>query len=184
MELRTPFLIPTTRTNAYRLINAEGDNLPGLVVDRYDDVLVMQIATLGMEKLKPQIVEMLRETPQSPRDFRKIQSCPAARRGSCRPKTGCLPGPPKPVDNRRQDPGKRPQVPGRPQRFPENRFVPGPARDARAGARACPGRKVLNCFAYTGGFTVAALAGGAIQADSVEASEKALMLARRKPGAQ
>jgi 23S rRNA (cytosine1962-C5)-methyltransferase len=46
-------------TNAFRLINAEGDGLPGLVVDRYAEVLVAQIHTLGMERLRPQLVEAL-----------------------------------------------------------------------------------------------------------------------------
>lgn len=46
-------------TNAFRLINAEGDGLPGLVVDRYAEVLVAQIHTLGMERLRPQLIEAL-----------------------------------------------------------------------------------------------------------------------------
>ncbi|GCE13100.1 class I SAM-dependent rRNA methyltransferase [Tengunoibacter tsumagoiensis] len=46
-------------TNAYRLINSEGDGLPGLVVDRYADVLVAQIHTAGMERLRPLLIEAL-----------------------------------------------------------------------------------------------------------------------------
>ena len=46
-------------TNAFRLINAEGDGLPGLVVDRYAEVLVAQIHTLGMERLRPRLIEAL-----------------------------------------------------------------------------------------------------------------------------
>ena len=50
-------------TNAYRLIHAEGDGLPGLVVDRYADTLVMQIHTAGMERLRPLLIEsLLQET--------------------------------------------------------------------------------------------------------------------------
>src|SRR5216110_251174 len=50
-------------TNAYRLIHAEGDGLPGLVVDRYADILVMQVHTAGMERLRPLLVEsLLQET--------------------------------------------------------------------------------------------------------------------------
>ncbi len=48
------------KTNCYRLINAEGDGLPGLIVDIYDDLAVMQINTYGMERLKPMIVEKLK----------------------------------------------------------------------------------------------------------------------------
>ena len=50
-----------SETNAYRLINGEGDNLPGLIVDRYDKVLVIQINTLGIEKLKPLILNILQD---------------------------------------------------------------------------------------------------------------------------
>ena len=46
---------------AYRLINAEADGLPGLVIDRFNDVLSVQITTLGMDKLKPLIQEALQE---------------------------------------------------------------------------------------------------------------------------
>jgi 23S rRNA (cytosine1962-C5)-methyltransferase len=58
LALRARFFDPAV-TNARRLINAEGDGLPGLIADLYDDVLVLQVATLGMEKLKPLIVELL-----------------------------------------------------------------------------------------------------------------------------
>ncbi|HYA48914.1 MAG TPA: hypothetical protein VEG35_04360, partial [Burkholderiales bacterium] len=46
-------------TNAFRLVNAEGDHLPGLIADLYGDVLVLQVATLGMERLKPLVLEVL-----------------------------------------------------------------------------------------------------------------------------
>ena len=45
----------------YRLINSEGDYLPGLVIDRYGDIFIIQISTAGMEILKPQIILALRE---------------------------------------------------------------------------------------------------------------------------
>src|SRR5262249_24817074 len=46
-------------TNAWRLINGEGDFLPGLVVDKYNDTLVIQITTLGMDKLRSFILDQL-----------------------------------------------------------------------------------------------------------------------------
>ena len=58
LALRKAFFDPAS-TSAVRLVNAEGDGLPGLVADLYDDVLVLQIATLGMEKLKPLVLEAL-----------------------------------------------------------------------------------------------------------------------------
>jgi len=61
LELRRRFFDPAV-TNACRLINAEGDFIPGLIADLYDDVLVLQIATLGMDRLKPFLVELLVES--------------------------------------------------------------------------------------------------------------------------
>lgn len=46
-------------TDAYRIVNAEADGIAGLVMDRYADMLVLQVSTLGMRKLKPFILEML-----------------------------------------------------------------------------------------------------------------------------
>ena len=57
MELRDVFQPDVT--SAFRLINAEGDGLPGLVVDRYAEVLVAQIHTLGMERLRSQVIDAL-----------------------------------------------------------------------------------------------------------------------------
>ena len=51
-------------TNAYRLIHAEGDSLPGLIVDRYADYLVAQFLTAGMEKWKNDIVSILQKETQ------------------------------------------------------------------------------------------------------------------------
>src|SRR5713226_8629742 len=49
------------QTNVYRLVNSEGDGLPGLVVDRYADILVAQIHTAGMERLRPLLLDALME---------------------------------------------------------------------------------------------------------------------------
>ena len=61
VELRRVF--QPEQTNAYRLIHSGGDGLPGLVVDRFADILVMQIHTAGMERLRPLLIEaLLQET--------------------------------------------------------------------------------------------------------------------------
>jgi 23S rRNA (cytosine1962-C5)-methyltransferase len=65
-------------SNAQRLVNGEGDGLPGLVVDRYGDVLVIQIATLGMEKLKPVILGHLIKA-LSPRSIQEKSDLPTRR---------------------------------------------------------------------------------------------------------
>lgn len=54
-------------TNSYRLVHAEADQLPGLIIDRYGDVLVLQTLDQGMDRVKPQLVEVLQEllTPRA-----------------------------------------------------------------------------------------------------------------------
>lgn len=59
--LRLREVIIPSNTNAYRLINAEGDLLPGLIIDRYDTCLVMQISSIGVSRIKNLIVELLIE---------------------------------------------------------------------------------------------------------------------------
>jgi 23S rRNA (cytosine1962-C5)-methyltransferase len=57
LELRDIF--DPDQTNTYRLLNSEGDGLPGVIVDRYADILVAQIHTAGMERLRPLLIEAL-----------------------------------------------------------------------------------------------------------------------------
>src|SRR6266481_9236697 len=59
VELRQVF--NPDRTNTYRLVNSEGDGLPGLIVDRFAEVLVAQMHTAGMERLRPFLIEALME---------------------------------------------------------------------------------------------------------------------------
>lgn len=53
--------LPSAHTNGYRLIHAEGDGLPGLVVDRFGEVLVVQCATVGLQQRRQQICELLQD---------------------------------------------------------------------------------------------------------------------------
>ncbi len=173
LALRAAFFDPAV-TNARRLVNAEGDGLPGLIADLYDDVLVLQIATLGMEKLKPFVVERLTRTLK-PRAVLEKSDLPARREEGLAEAAGVLAGePPDRV------------------RILENgvSFWVGLAegqktgfyldqRESRRLVRECAaGRRVLNAFAYTGSFSVCALLGGAVRADSVDTSAAALALAQ------
>jgi len=162
-------------TNAFRLVNAEGDGLPGLIVDRYDDVLVVQVATLGMERLKPFVLETLNEVVPSRAVYEK-SNLPARHEEGLPDFEGLLAG------------ELPPEV-----RVVENGFPfcvdiirsqkTGLFLDQREMRRLvlslAAGRRILNCFAYTGGFTVYGLRGGAARVVSVDASEPALDTARR-----
>src|SRR5271168_2968966 len=63
MELRR-LALNQDKTNVYRLINAEGDRLPGLIVDRLSDVMVVQSHTAGADRLLPDLIELLVEEAQ------------------------------------------------------------------------------------------------------------------------
>jgi 23S rRNA (cytosine1962-C5)-methyltransferase len=155
-------------TNAMRLINAEGDGLPGLIVDSYADVLVMQVSNPGIERLKPQIVAYLLEQFKPRALFEKSTSF-------LRKKEGLQ-------DVREQLYGEaltEVEVLEKGLRYSVD-LIEGQKtglfldqREMRSLVRELSKEKrVLNCFAYTGGFSVAALAGGAFHVDSVESSPR------------
>jgi 23S rRNA (cytosine1962-C5)-methyltransferase len=177
-RLRT--LVPTAGdfelhpSNAYRLIYAESDGLPGLIVDRYGDVLVLQSLTTGSEFWKETLADLLLEETglqaiyeRSDADVRELEGLPE--------KVGPLRGNP-PEEVVITEHGLRFSVSlsaGHKTGFYLDQ------RDNRLRVRALSkGRDVLDCFCYTGGFTVNALAGGAESVVAVEASAEALSLGR------
>jgi 23S rRNA (cytosine1962-C5)-methyltransferase len=172
LALRAKFFDPAL-TNAMRLVNAEGDGLPGLIVDRYDDVLVVQIATLGMERLKTLVVELL-TAALHPRAVLERSDLPSRQEEGLEDRTGVLAGAAvekvRIVENgisywvdlvHGQKTGF----------FLDQRESRKLVRDVAAG------RRVLNTFAYSGSFSVCAVLGGAVRADSVDTSETAMALA-------
>jgi 23S rRNA (cytosine1962-C5)-methyltransferase len=173
LALRAGFFDPAV-TNARRLVNAEGDGLPGLIADLYDDVLVLQIATLGMDRLKPLVVELLAGALR-PRSILEKSDLPARRDEGLEDFEGLLAG--EPVDRVRILEAGIPYwvslAGGQKTGFYLDQ------RESRALVRGCAaGRRVLNTFAYSGSFSVSALLGGAVRADSVDASAAAMALAQ------
>jgi 23S rRNA (cytosine1962-C5)-methyltransferase len=161
--------------DAQRLVNAEGDGLPGLIVDRYADVLVIQVATLGMEKLKSMIVDNLVKA-LSPRSIYEKSDQPSRREEGLTECEGNLYGEEvKAVEIREYGLRFLVEVRG----SQKTGFYLDLREMRRLVRSVADGRRVLNCFCYTGGFTVAALAGGAAAVDSVDSSEPAISLARR-----
>lgn len=162
------------KTTAYRLINGEGDNLPGLIVDVYGDVLVIQISTLGMEKLKSHVLKLLQEELK-PLAILEKSLLPSRKEEGLAPFQeilfGKMPDPLIVLEN-----GLKFEV------DPINGQKTGfflDQRQMRDYVRSISkGKRVLNVFAYTGGFTVYALAGGASNADSVDISQDAMDMAK------
>ncbi len=162
----------TDDTNAYRLVNGEGDLIPGLIVDRYADWLVVQFHTQGIERWKNEITTALLEA------FGPIgiqERSDSARRGRGEGGSGALHGDvPGQVEIREH--GLRYLVDlkeGQKTGF----FLD--QRDKRLALRRyARGERVLNAYSYSGGFSVAALAAGADHVVSVDSSASALALAR------
>jgi len=173
LALRAKFFNPAV-TNARRIINAEGDALPGLIADLYDDVLVIQVATLGMEKLKPLVIDLLVGALR-PRTIFERSDLPARREEGLEETEALLAG--EPVEKVRiLESGISYWV-----RLVESQKTGFylDQRESRRLVRECAaGRRVLNAFAYTGSFSVCALLGGAVKADSVDSSAAAMALAQ------
>ena len=173
VSLRRRFFDPAV-TSAYRLVNAEGDHLPGLIVDIYGDVLVLQVATLGMDKLKPLVLDLL-VTALKPRSVYEKSDLPARREEGLQDFEGTLHG--KPVDRVRILEEGLPFLVDIVHSQKTGFYLD--QREMRKLAKdSARGRRVLNAFAFTGAFSVYALKGGAVRADSVDSSEPAIALAQ------
>lgn len=166
-------LLADGSTNACRLVHAESDGLPGLVVDRYGDWLVLQALTLGVEHVKPLLVELLAELCQ-PAGIVERSDVDVRGKEGLRPAVGMLFG----------------TAPAGPVEIVENgcRFVVDLLGGQKTGfyldqrdnrqriAGYCAGARVLNAFSYSSGFAVYALAAGAQHVINLDASLEALAL--------
>jgi 23S rRNA (cytosine1962-C5)-methyltransferase len=167
-------------TSAYRLVNAESDFLPGLVVDRYNEYLVAQFLTLGIERWKGEIVSLLGELLPS-RGICERSDVDVREKEGLLPATGLLAGQERPALVHIVENGyrfivdiKQGQKTGFYLDQRENR-----QKLARSDEPYCRGKTVLNCFAYTGAFAVYAAGAGAKKVVNVESSAGVLKLAQR-----
>jgi len=170
------------KSNAYRLVNAENDGLPGLVVDRYGDWLVVQALTLGIDRRKDEIIGLLNDLLHPAGIFERSDSDVRHKEG-LQSSVGVLSGQPPPDLIEINENGRRFLVDvqhGHKTGFyldqRENRDL------LRKWLRDDPERRtrtVLNCFSYSGGFAVYALNGQAARVINVDSSADALALAKR-----
>jgi 23S rRNA (cytosine1962-C5)-methyltransferase len=160
-------------SDALRLVFGEADALPGLVVDRYGAQLVVQVQAPGVERWKDTIVDALVAATGCDAVYERSDDAAREREGLA-PREGPLRGP-APEAVTVVEHGVRYRVDvvaGHKTGFYIDQ------RDNRALVRALAhGRRVLNCFCYTGGFTLAARHGGALEAVSIDSSAEALALA-------
>lgn len=162
-------------TNAFRLINGEGDGIPGLILDVYDQVVVLQSSTKGIDRLKPWIIEWI-NTHLKPEIIYEKSLLPSRREEGLQDVQGYLKGEERSIVS-----------------FKENGLLFNLCleksqktgffldhREMRLWIRhLAKGKRVLNAFSYTGGFSVNALAGGAKSVDSVDISSEAIEAAKK-----
>ncbi|HQJ07881.1 MAG TPA: class I SAM-dependent methyltransferase [Deltaproteobacteria bacterium] len=162
--------------DAFRLVNSESAGLPGLIVDRYDRFLVCQFLTAGAERWKDAVVSWLERLTACTGIYERSDADVRAKEG-LPPSVGRLSGEEPPEVIEIHEHGCRYLVDVR--HGHKTGFYLD-QRDNRAClARYASGRDVLNCFSYTGGFSIAALKGGASHAVNVDSSGSALGLAAR-----
>lgn len=163
-------------SNCFRLINSEGDNLSGLIVDRYGPILVMQIATAGFARMREQIVEYLASElgDQISCIFEKSSGASREIEGLAT-SIGTLWGSASDhvIVNENGIKFKVDYQHGQ----KTGLFLDMRKMRALVGEMSSK-RKVLNCFCYTGGFSLYAARGGASRVHSIDVSENAIMQAK------
>lgn len=167
-------------TNALRLIHAESDRLPGLIADRYDDTLVVQFLSAGANHWAQTLLDILiaetglrRVYERSDADVRQLEGLSS--------QTGWLRG----CDESRRPPHLTLEVVEHALRYKvdiaaghKTGFYLDQRENRRQLRQLAEGREMLDCFCYTGGFTLNALAGGARSVLAIDSAAEALALAR------
>jgi len=154
-----------------RLIHAESDGLPGVIADQYGDTLVVQLTSAGAEKWRGAIADGLQKATGCARIYERSDSEVRGLEG-LEPATGWLHGEAPAEEIVIEEHGVRMAVDivaGH-----KTGFYLDQRENRRLLAELSPGKRVLNCFCYTGGFSLQALAGGAASVLSIDSSQPAL----------
>lgn len=170
------FILKGISSSAYRIVNAESDNLPGLIIDRYNDIFVCQFLSAGAEKWKPVIVEAIKKI-FSPESIYERSDVAIRKKEGLIPIKGLLYG-------------KEPDdlitiLEDKVRLFVDvkNGHKTGYYLDQRESrisiGKYCQNADVLNCFSYSGGFGIHALNGEAKSIVNVDSSAPALELAEK-----
>ncbi len=161
-------------TNVFRLVHAEGDFMPGLVCDWYNGVLVMQAHSVGMHRLFPMFSELFVDLLGKHGIKSVFDKSSATVPGGC--EDGYVWGA-EPAEWEISEHGNRLLI-----NFFEGQktgFFVDQRENRHLVETLSAGRRVLNCFGYTGGFSLGALRGGASYVETVDISKKAIELCNR-----
>ncbi|UCF92815.1 MAG: class I SAM-dependent methyltransferase [Desulfobacterales bacterium] len=167
---------PGEPRTACRLVNAESDALPGLIVDRYGDYLVCQFLAAGVERWRADLVAQLAQLVPCAGIYERSDAGVRTKEGLPH-RTGVLYGQPPPDLLEIQEGRSRFLVDVR--HGHKTGFYLDQRENRMLVADWAEGAEVLNAFAYTGGFGLWALMGGAAQVVNVDSSVAALELLRR-----
>lgn len=168
--------LPSPETNCYRVAHAEGDGVPGLIIDQYDGVFIVQAHSVGMHNDRMHIAAALQQVyPTLKAIYYKSQSTLPGKLRDEDTKTylaGMAPVPHVVLENKHRflidwEEGQK------------TGFFLDQRENRRLLGDFSKGKSVLNTFCYTGGFSVYALHAGASLVHSVDASEKAISLTRK-----
>jgi 23S rRNA (cytosine1962-C5)-methyltransferase len=168
--IRARLGLPSAETNVYRLINSEGDDLPGLVVDIYGDAAVAQMTTLGIAARRNEIFDALEAElgvktifELAPAAYAELEGFVATSRVARGESRGLLPVIEAGIKLEVEPLGGQ----------KTGMFIDQRETRARVGALA-RGARVLDCYAYAGGFSLAAARGGAASVTAIDSSARAV----------
>ncbi|MBN2124925.1 MAG: class I SAM-dependent methyltransferase [Deltaproteobacteria bacterium] len=174
IQSRPPSILSSPHT-ACRLVNAESDRLPGLIVDRYGDILVCQFLSVGAERWKDEIVSHLRDLLPVQGIYERSDLDVRMKEG-LQPRSGLLSGrmPPETIS-----------IEEGPCRFlvdvhrgHKTGFYLDQRRNRALVSEVASGMEILNGFAYTGAFGIRALKAGASGVVNVDSSSDAVRMCR------
>lgn len=169
---RTLGLINNPETTMFRLINGEGDGMPGLIIDVYDGHAVLQFHSYGMFLLKDTFVQILRELIPDVKSIYNKSGLTLTEGDDSKSEDELLYGELTPIIGKENGISFNIDIPG----GQKTGFFLDQRDSRRMVGELSKGHRVLNMFCYSGGFSTYALRGGAEHVDSVDISRKAIEL--------
>jgi 23S rRNA (cytosine1962-C5)-methyltransferase len=173
LDQRLETCVASEHTNAYRLVHGEGDGLPGLVIDLYHDVAIVQAHSFGMQNDRKLIAEALQKVFEA-RSLKlsAVYNKSISEKSESEYLVGMAAVPHIVAEH-----GNKFYVDW--EEGQKTGFFLDQRENRKLLGEMAKGKTVLNTFCYTGGFSVYALQGGAKLVHSVDASEKAISLTRK-----
>ena len=168
-------LVVRDDSNCYRLVNGDGDGLSGVVIDRYADVLVIQLLTAGADRMRDELVRQLTESLH-PQAILERSAGAVRKQEGLEDRVGTVAGEEITEIEVREN-GIRIVVDF--EHGQKTGYFLDQRENRPALATLCQGARVLDAYCYAGGFALAALKGGAGRVVAIDTSARALGWARR-----